>query len=278
VTVSSSDSDDVVHGELKCGEGHVFAIRNSVADFNVKPQQWINTWPAEMSQEEYGAMLRDTAAKLPAQYRNEMDLMAGALIGELNTRRPAMIVDAGTGSAFFARELVARLDYTPALLVCVDLSHGILVCNQRAIQAVNRQVPLACLAASLTDLPLKDGCISAVVSFGGISNMSPDRIPMGITELHRIMCESGVLIDSNVLFKVGSKTDQLAQSFWREKELLEFTDSYNTAEGIEKIYCASPFGGCEVEVLYAGIAGERPGDLIPVRGDWYAVVKLVACK
>jgi ubiquinone/menaquinone biosynthesis C-methylase UbiE len=270
-----ADASGVLDGSLACAGGHVFTIVDGVADFGVSRQMGINAWPEQMTQDDYRHMLDQCFGGMSVQYRHELDLMLEALCHEVQRMGSAVVIDVGTGSATFAKHLALRRSDRPELMLCADLSHSVLACDRVAVLECNPGLALGCLAADAANLPLRTGSVDTVASFGGITNFDHMRCLAALQELRRV-ASSGVLVDAALSYDKGSPSDIKDRDYWRATARYEYEDSYGTREGRRNLFARAGFASIEERVLYSGIAGERPGDLLPAEGDRYELILVTA--
>ena len=105
--------------------------------------------------------------------------------------RPRVILDIASGTGGGIKYDLQRINW-PCLVIMADLSHRILKYNKRYFseEMVNPYVDIVCLACDCARLPLADGCIDMVVSYGGFESMQ-DKMMEGFREGFRVLKPGG---------------------------------------------------------------------------------------
>ena len=275
VSATQKVGDEVLAGQLACGSGHTFAIRQGVVDFGAREHPKCNTWSQTYARHDFGELDRRVReSKTPAQLEKEQ-LAFQDMVDRINRLRPECIVDIGTGRGMFLLALLEGLAYRPTI-VCLDRSVTVLTCDRLKVREKGTSCRVNCLAADITCMPLRDSSVPLIASYSGLANMDAGTVPRGLAEAHRVLAEGGCLLDGTMILKPGSASVRALEDFWASQGEHAAGNYFSEAD-IVTIYEDSPFGAAELNVLYEAI-GEPNDDLVPVEGDWFAGVTAIARK
>jgi ubiquinone/menaquinone biosynthesis C-methylase UbiE len=267
--------DEVVTGQLECGSGHAFAVREGVVDFGAQENPKCNRWSQTYLRHDYEELDRRVReSKTPRQLEQEQ-LTFQYLIGHINRHRPECIVDIGTGRGMFLLALLDGLTYEPGI-VCLDRSITALAFDRLKVRRAGTPCRVSYLAADIGAMPLREGSIPLITSYFGLANMDGGTIPAGIEEAHRVLSDGGCMLDGTDVFRPGSASLEAIEGLWAAQEK-RVAHNYFGEVDIVTIYEDSPFGSVELEVLFEGV-GEPSDDLVPVEGDRYTGIAAIARK
>ena len=274
LAVEDREANEILSGQLACGNGHSFAIRQGVADFGSQEQQKSNTWSAVYAKQDYEELdRRIQEGKTPRQLAQERSAFQD-LISRINARKPDCILDVGTGRGMFLLALLEGYTYQPSTIVCLDLSFPVLARDRLKVTQRGSVHRVSYIAADIATMPFRGGSVPLVASYFGLGNMDGDMIPAGISEIHRVLRAGGCLLDSADVYRSGSASMQALEAFW-QRQGRQVARNYFDEVDIARIYADSPFGRAQMAVLYEAIA-EPNDDRVPVEGDWYARLTVVA--
>jgi 2-polyprenyl-3-methyl-5-hydroxy-6-metoxy-1,4-benzoquinol methylase len=117
-------------------------------------------------------------------------------------------------------------------------------------------------------LAIKPQTLSCVTSYFGLDNI-PDTIKT-LKEIARIMKRDGRLVMTTLWLKEGSKSLALSEKHGY--------GAISTRDRLVETLESTGFKLDSEEVFYSGKWPHNPMDLIPVEGDWFAHVLLMARK
>jgi hypothetical protein len=108
----------------------------------------------------------------------------------------------------------------------------------------------------------------------GIMNMR-DLIRKGITQVKRILEESGIFINTVLTIKKNSKSYNVYKKFL-EKDDVRGIENYMLSPVIESLHKEIGFRKVEKKSIGESVAKENELDLIPVEGDWFSIENIYA--
>lgn len=249
-------------GDLACGEcGATYDRTNGIYDLvydDGSPLDGLGDAAAEageeITQDEY------------EQYVSDEDLQAretaGRALREPLGRVSGTVLDLATGMAggLFA-PLLEPEDVTP---IASDVSADVLDRLQEEMPETDRQH--AYVACNARALPFSDGALDAVVTAGGLNNVTDTGT--ALDELYRVVDETGEFLGMNLFVDAESESAERALELGVETAYVE--DEFRRAA------VDAGFETVEILEVASAEAAENPYDLMPVAGDeqTYAIVRL----
>lgn len=131
---------------------------------------------------EYDGLNRIISFGADVKWRNEM-------INKLTTAGAQQVIDLATGTGDLA---IAIAQNTPAEVVGVDISRGMLEVGKRKIEALNLDKKIEMLVADAENLPFNDESFDAATVAFGVRNF--EHMQKGLSEILRVLKPGGLLL------------------------------------------------------------------------------------
>lgn len=272
-SIETEKKEDIISGILICDSRHEWVINQGILIFNVEEQKDANRW-SEILQ---GRSLREfdnwVLEKTP---QNQIELTNKAIndvIGFIKEKKPKLIIDIATGRGQLVNKIAEEITH-PYHLVCTDLSPFVLKQDRKNLVSDISSQKLSYIACDASNLPFENKSFEFATSLMGIMNMR-DLIRKGITQVKRILEESGIFINTVLTIKKNSKSYNVYKKFL-EKDDVRGIENYMLSPVIESLHKEIGFRKVEKKSIGESVAKENELDLIPVEGDWFSIENIYA--
>lgn len=173
-----------------CTNRHAYDVVDGVVDFKTREipgEQW------SLSYRNYEAYL--TEHRLPGNPNYRRGIDSTELIWKiLEAQRPEIILDMACGTGQGIKQQLGRINW-PVTILMADISHRILKWNSRFYDSEVRNpfVDMVYLACDGANLPIRDGTIDCVFSYGGFESMQA-KMTDGLREAFRVLRSDGCVV------------------------------------------------------------------------------------
>ncbi len=268
------EDDEIMTGSLRCQKGKIWSISEGVVDLGSEEQKDANKWSEELKDRTIEELDQEIKNKTPANQLELQEQTCQRIVQHVVCNAPRFVLDVGTGRGTLLKELAPKIP-SGCHMTCVDLSSAVLKAVRKKIKQMNPRAKVDYIACDASSLPFNNESFDMVISFFGVSNMG-DSIPKGITEIRRVLRQSGSFVNSSLVVEQNSKSYQMLQKHYGEKvgSLVDFI----TLKGFREIHNRFGFADVRLDMIGKSLAEKNELDLLPVEGDCFALVLAVAQK
>ena len=217
---SRHEDDELIEGELVCGEGHLWIVSDgipSLVDMNEVSEddlRWIRQYDEHAEEYDQKIKLYDVLLKTNMMREREK------LMGILPLKDGSRIVDISVGTAanFMAMYKVNPDQTTSALLYGIELSRGMLKVARRKLEARGLNYVLV-HADTNKNYPFPENYFDIVLNTGGINTHSD--IPFVFSDMLRICRPSGTILVFDEGMSPEQKKTEFGQSVISQNRLFD---------------------------------------------------------
>lgn len=267
--VEKKENHEILKGKLTCEGSHDWVITEGIINFGSVEQELANNW--KESYEEYNdEELEQQILERVPQNQIMIDNKAKKfIIDGISNNEDEFILDIATGRGELFREMVKSIN-TESQIICTDLSFEVLKYDRLRAKKINPEAKINYIACDATNLPFKDNTIDAIVSFYGIQNMLNLAID-GIKEAKRALKYGKSMFDSYIVIDENSKGFKTLKDFCQDNKVMG-AEEFAIKTGIEKAYTQAHFNRIDIVTIGESIGEKNDFDLLPIEGDWFAMV------
>lgn len=262
--IESEIEGDVIEGTLHCACGQIYRIRDGIALFGSKEQEFANQWQELSDAEGFEAFDHKIDYKNPQEILDRRNLVLSSISAEVAKQQT--VLDIASGRGLLLAELCKKLDRDTSI-ISTDLSAHVLRHDRHKFKALAPDKRISFLSCDATNLPLRDNTVDAAASYCGFSNMFAHAYD-GLKEAHRVLRPDGILVDSYVVIEKESEGYNLLKKVCDEQNLAR-ADTFFLQSGVMKHH-ENLFQSVECNVVFEGIGVGNDMDLLPYDGEWYA--------
>ncbi|WP_195975570.1 helix-turn-helix domain-containing protein [Hydrogeniiclostridium mannosilyticum] len=235
-----------------CDSGHSYAVVDGVLDFNTREipgELW------SLAFRNYEGYLREHHRPRNPNYRRGLS-QADVMWQAIEKKRPKVILDMACGQGMGIKQQIERINW-PVTIIMVDISHRILKWNKvfYATECRNPFVDMVYLACDGANLPLKDGSVDLVFSYGGYESMQA-KMMAGLSEANRVLKDGGCSVYTKSVVEDFESENSKAwmnlllsavsgdEEAWWKKELVNVQqwEEYCRAVGFKENACTKIYG------------------------------------
>jgi len=263
---TSSDSR-MVKGILRCSKGHLYQVKDEIPilkdpKLSEKEFEWKVEFP---NVEKYDRIREKYASYLPKELIEADRAMINKMVEICSKERLLLDVASGMGSLLLA--LSKRFEKGKNILG-TDIDEKPLLGAKLKLEEQKSYDPVSLCVMDAKHLAIKPQKISCVTSFFGLDNIPETK--KAFQEVYRVLTTKGRLVMATLWLKENSKSLALAE----ELDVGAIATENRLTQTFEEIGFKINF----TKKFYSGEWPYNPMDALPLEGDWFAQVLVVANK
>jgi len=263
----SSSAERIIRGHFQCLNGHLFQVTDEIPilkDQKLSSKEF--TWKVEFPNlQRYEEIQRQYASYLSEEQKEADKLMTKELVDTVSSERLVLDIASGMGRLLIA---LSKQMGKETEILGTDIDETPLRGAKLKLEEEKMYANVSLCVMDGKHLAIKPQTLSCVTSHFGLDNI-PDTIK-ALKEIARIMKRDGRLVITTLWLKEGSKSLALSEKHGY--------GAISTRDRLVETLESTGFKLDSEEVFYSGKWPHNPMDLIPVEGDWFAHVLVIARK
>lgn len=263
----SSSAERIIRGHFQCLNGHLFQVTDEIPilkDPKISSKEF--TWKVEFPNlQRYEEIQRQYASYLSEEQKEADKLMTKELVDTVSSERLVLDIASGMGRLLIA---LSKQMGKETEILGTDIDETPLRGAKLKLEEEKMYANVSLCVMDGKHLAIKPQTLSCVTSYFGLDNI-PDTVK-ALKEIARIMKRDGRLIMTTLWLKEGSKSLALSEKHGY--------GAISTRDRLVETLESTGFKLDSEEVFYSGKWPHNPMDLIPVEGDWFAHVLVIARK
>jgi 2-polyprenyl-3-methyl-5-hydroxy-6-metoxy-1,4-benzoquinol methylase len=261
----SSSAERIIRGHFQCLNGHLFQVTDEIPilkDQKLSSKEF--TWKVEFPNlQRYEEIQRQYASYLSEEQKEADKLMTKELVDTVSSERLVLDIASGMGRLLIA---LSKQMGKETEILGTDIDETPLRGAKLKLEEEKMYANVSLCVMDGKHLAIKPQTLSCVTSYFGLDNI-PDTIK-ALKEIARIMKRDGRLVMTTLWLKEGSKSLALSEKHGY--------GAISTRDRLVETLESTGFKLDSEEVFYSGKWPHNPMDLIPVEGDWFAHVLVIA--
>lgn len=257
--------DRLSNGVIQCSEGHLYQVKDEIPIIkDPKISQDEFTWKVKFPNLQQYDEIQQKYRSYISEEQNEADK---SLIKELagKVSNEELVVDIGSGMGNLLLGL-ADQSHKKARLMGTDVDETPLRGAKMKLEELKSYHSVSLCVMDGKHLAIKPQKLACITSFFGFDNI-PDSAE-AFREANRVLIQNGRLTFATMWLKEDSRSMSLA-------ERLGY-GAIGTEERLKETLEKTGFRSYSAETFYSGKWPHNPMDRIPVEGDWFAHVMILA--
>lgn len=261
----SSSAERIIRGHFQCQNGHLFQVTDEIPILKApKLSSKEFVWKVEFPNlQRYEEIQRQYASYLSEEQKEADRLMMKKLVDPVSREKLVLDIASGMG-----RLLISLSKQVGKEIIGTDVDETPLRGAKLKLEEHKTYANVSLCVMDGKHFAIKPQTFSCATSYFGLDNI-PDTIK-ALKEIARIMKRDGRLVMTTLWLKEGSKSLALSEKHGY--------GAISTRDRLVETLESTGFKLDSEEVFYSGKWPHNPMDLIPVEGDWFAHVLLMARK
>lgn len=263
----AKSGDRLVQGFLRCSEGHLYLVKDEIPTIkDPKMSHGEFTWKVEFPNLQRYDEIQQKYRSYLSREQNEADKL---LLNELARKilKEELIIDVASGMGRLLLEISSHLQ-KEATVVGTDVDEKPLRGAKLKLEEQESYHNVSLCVMDGKHLAFTSEEIPCITSFFGFDNIP--KVRDAFREAHRVLNPNGRLAFATLWLEEGSDSLSLAEDYG--------TGAIGTEDRLKEVLEETSFKFDSAKMFYSGNWPRNPMDHIPIEGDWFAHVLVLAHK